>query len=231
MTFENHTSDTLAGVGKSSAVADRDPGSVGPPGFSTPIEPNNRLRTQRTSITRWIPLVAGAFVLAALVAVALGALTGGGPSAAKQEAELTGYWDVTGVVDKADAGALQVPGETLHRLWRIDRTCAAHVCTLRLTRQVAGSTNQTIGGTLSAQLHWSSGHWLATFIEPYVACEGDTTGHGGVEISTWTIGLTTAGTVTAREHTDTQNGGSCLRTTSEITWSAHRLNSANSSSA
>jgi hypothetical protein len=175
-------------------------------------------------------LIAGVCVLAGVLAIRLGVLTGAGPSKAKQEAGLAGYWDVTGVMLQAHNDAAQTPGEMLHRLCRIDKTCASQTCTLRLTRQVAGSTSQTIGGTLSAQLHWSAGRWLATFIQPYVVCDGDTRGEGGVEISTWTIKLARSGTITALEQTDTQ-GASCVPATSEIEWNAHRLAAPQSSAA
>ena len=116
-----------------------------------------RLAT-RGGLRAWLPLIAGICVLAGLLAIRLGSLTRSGTSKAKQEAGLVGYWDVTGVVLQAHDDAAQTPGEMLHRLWRIDRTCASQTCTLHLTRQVAGSTSQTIGGTLSAQLKWSAGH-------------------------------------------------------------------------
>ena len=212
-------------------VVDHGHESISPPGFIDAGLSNDRREPRRRRDVRvWAPLAAGMGVLAVVLLVGLGAFSGAGPSKAKQEAALVGYWDVTGLVVQAHDDAAQVPGETLHRLWRIDKTCAAQNCTLRLTREVAGSTSQTIGGTLSAQLRWSGGHWLASFIQPYVVCYGDPTGYGGTETSTWTIRLTTSGAITALEQTDTE-GASCVRSTSKITWSAHRLNPPNNASA
>lgn len=205
--------------------------SASPPGFiGSDVNAHHRDTGRRRRIRVWVLPAAGVCVLVAALLVGLGAFSGAGPSEAKQEAVLVGYWDVTGQVLQAHDDSAQVPGEALHRLWRIDRTCAQQNCPLRLTREVAGSTSQTIGGTLSAELRWSHGHWLASFIQPYVVCYGDSTGYGGTEQSAWTIKLTPSGAITALEQTDTE-GASCVRSTSEITWSAHRLNSPNSSSA
>src|SRR5690242_11711777 len=98
-------------------VVDRELDSVGPPSLASTVEQASPVTlTTRGGLRAWLPLIAGICVLAGLLAIRLGGLTRSGPSKAKQEAGLVGYWDVTGVVLQAHDDAAQTPGEMLHRL-------------------------------------------------------------------------------------------------------------------
>ena len=149
------------------------------------------------------------------------AFTGGTSHAAPHEAALSGYWQATGRVLATHDSVNQSPGQILRRQWWIGQLCD-HTCTVDLTRQVAGPRPQTIGATITAPLVRSGDHWLATFEQPNVACQGAGGLISGVEDSTWTIRLGRDGTITATESTTTHSDA-CTTETSSLAWSARRL--------
>ena len=175
----------------------------------------------RRRVTWGALLIAAGIVVALLVALL--EFGGGGPSEAAQAAAITGYWQATGQVLRAHDSAIQTPGESIGRLWRIDGGCAKNGCHLELTREIAGATVQVVGGVMTAPLIWDAGHWQATFSEANVYClaAGAATTVPATEDSTWTITLAAGGTITALEHTTTA-GLDCITGTTELRWTAHK---------
>jgi len=170
----------------------------------------------------WTALGIAAGVLALLVLVVVRVSTVGASDEARQEAALTGYWQVTGQVLQARDSAIQVPGETLHRLWWIHKTCAGESCGLQLTREIAGSSSQIVGGTLTAPMVWSDGHWLVRFTEANVSCETSSGVSACTQESTWTVTLTDSETINALEHAST-GGPGCVTGITTLTWRAAKL--------
>lgn len=133
----------------------------------------------------------------------------------------TGYWLATGQVLEAHDSAIQTPGEIIHRVWRIYRSCASQRCALDLERQTAGPTANTLGGPLTAPLTTANGGWATSFSEPDVYCRGTTADYPGTEDSAWHLSQATPGTITALETTRT-SGPNCETGTTKIVWTARR---------
>ena len=168
----------------------------------------------------------GALLIAVAIVVALLAALlefgSGSPNEATQAAGMTGYWQATGQVLSAHDSAIQTPGESIGRRWRIDGDCK-HGCHLELTREIGGATVQEVGGVMTAPLTWDAGHWRAAFSEANVYCLGadGTTTVPATEDSTWTITLVASGRITAVEHTTTA-GFNCITGTTELRWTARK---------
>lgn len=203
-------------------VADTTGLSVGPPELRERVDHSDRSTLAARRSRSWtLPLV-GLSVVAGGIVVGLFVFAGGSSDEARQEAALIGDWQANGQVLEAEDSAIQAPGETLQRLWRIQKACARQRCALQLTRQIAGSTSQSIGGALTTPLRWSNGHWLATFGEAHVYCETVTGVGVGIEGSAWNITVIDSRTITAREHTST-GGPGCVTGTTALTWRATKL--------
>jgi hypothetical protein len=177
----------------------------------------DRPRPQRL----WTVLTVAVAAAAVLVVPALHAFAGGGSDLSRREAAVSGYWQATGRVVQAVNSATQSSGETLHRRWWIRKLCD-QTCVLEMTREVAGSKPQIVGGAITAPLVWSAGHWQATFEQADVACQGADGLVPAVEGSTWTITLSATGTITATESTTTHSPD-CATGTSILIWTARKL--------
>lgn len=168
---------------------------------------------------------AGAIGLGALRTKLLASTPGSIPAAGvaastarAQATAMTGSWLVTGRIVATHNFAGLHAGMIYHRIWRIASTCAGGRCGVYLAR----TSN---AGVLAAQLHWTAGHWAATFVSRSLCSDGTT----APDVAQWTLGLSGSG-LTAIEHT--RGGGTCGPVATEVVvWQAQRLLAAPGSAA
>jgi hypothetical protein len=123
---------------------------------------------------------------------------------------MIGLWVATGRTVGESHFADGYVGETIRRLWRIERRCTDRRCHLEFTRQ-------TRYGPVSSRLEWAGNNQWLSSSEEQTPCPGS--GHTATSEAEWLLEITSS-SISANETEEVPASADCNSAESEEEWTA-----------